>query len=105
MEHMRTTNPPLQNNGSLLSTALNLGGGTFTYTCSGNTTQTFTTTTVSGASAVSAGDSTLAGGTINISLNAVAIPEPRAALLGGLGGLGGLGMLTLLRIRNRKWDQ
>jgi len=41
-------------NGSLASTALTLGGCTFAYTRTGNTTQSFTNTTVTGASAVSA---------------------------------------------------
>jgi hypothetical protein len=94
--------------GAFATTATNFGnvasGGTDTFTVTFRTGTTGTTGTYSsnltfdGTSNNSQlGDSTLAGGTINISLNAVAIPEPRAALLGGLG------MPALLRRRNRKW--
>jgi hypothetical protein len=89
--------------GAFATTATNFGnvaaGGTdtFTVTFRTGTTGTYSSDlTFDGTSKNSQlGDSTLAGGTINISLNAVAIPEPRAALLGGLG------MLALLRRRNR----
>jgi len=49
--------------GSLLSTVLNLGDGTFAYTRTGNTTQSFTTTNINaGASAITA----VAGDTLNL---------------------------------------
>jgi autotransporter-associated beta strand protein len=49
-------------NGSLASTSLNLSGGTFAYTRTGNTTQSFTNTTLSAASAVSV----VAGNILNL---------------------------------------
>jgi len=68
--------------GSLASTTLNLGGGTFAYTRTGNTTQSFTTTNINaGASAITA----VAGDTITLGT---------LASLGGSVDIGSTGTIT-----------
>jgi autotransporter-associated beta strand protein len=70
-------------NGSLASTVLNLGGGTFSYTRTGDTTQAFTTTNINaGASAITA----VAGDTLTL-----------GSLVRGVGGavdIGNTGAIT-----------
>ncbi|MEI6646801.1 MAG: autotransporter-associated beta strand repeat-containing protein [bacterium] len=81
-------------NGSLASTNLILSGGTLAYTRTGNTTQSFTNTTVSAASAVSvvSGDTlnlgtvSCTGGTIDFSINGGTV----AALTASNVGVGGV---------------